>query len=420
MKILVSAFACLPNTGSEGGVGWSWAHEWASDHEVVVLTDITRREAVEAELSHQTRTNPRFVFFRPTWLRWMPLNSMTAQLLYQLWQIGAVPFVRALHRQERFDLIHHVTYAVFRQPSLLGRCGVPLVFGPVGGGEDAPWRMKHSMPLRDRTREALRSLVNLWARHDPMLRDGLRHAVLVLATTSATARAMPRGFESRTEISLASGTVPREGAAARAAPAGRALHLVYAGSFFALKGLHLGLRAMAAAVCRGADLRLTLIGDGPMRPHLHRLAVGLGIGARVHWMERLPQNELLARYPGFDALLFPSLHDSTGGVVLEALSFALPVVCFDLGGPAEIVTPTCGRVVSTAGLDEEGAVAAMGEALCQLQADPALYVRLSAGALARALELDWTVQAGRIKRMALEAALPHNERALPPVTPPLT
>ena len=96
------------------------------------------------------------------------------------------------------------------------------------------------------------------------------------------------------------------------------------------------------------------------------------------------------------------------------------MVCFDLGGLAEIVTPTCGRVVSTAGLHEEGAVAAMGEALCQLQEDPDLYVQLSAGALARAMELDWTAQAERIKRWALEAALPRNERALRPVTPPTT
>ena len=44
-------------------------------------------------------------------------------------------------------------------------------------------------------------------------------------------------------------------------------------------------------------------------------------------------------YRRHHALLYPSLHDSSGNVVLEALFHGLPVVCLDLGGPAEIVDP---------------------------------------------------------------------------------
>ena len=53
-------------------------------------------------------------------------------------------------------------------------------------------------------------------------------------------------------------------------------------------------------------------------------------------------------YRRHDALLFPSLHDFSGNVVLEALVHRLPVVCLDLGGPAELVDASCGRVVATA------------------------------------------------------------------------
>ena len=402
MKILVSAFACLPGRGSEGGVGWFWALEWAKDHEVVVLTDVTRRAVIEAELVRQPRSNPRVVYFRPPWLRWMPLNSWTAQVLHQLWQIGAVSFARRLHRQESFDLVHHVTYGVFRQPSLLGRIGVPLVFGPVGGCEDAPWRLKQSMPARNKVREALRALLNRWASIDPLLRHGLKHCTLILAKTEATAAALPRGFEDRVKVALEIGTVRREGVVARAAPVGRPMRLMYAGSFYALKGLHLGLRAMAKAVAGGADLQLTIIGDGPMADRLQALSVGLHIDDRIEWIKRLPQHELFRRYGDFDALLFPSLRDSSGNVVTEALSFALPVVCFDLGGPADIVTPICGDVVTTSSLDEEGATDAMAAALIRLQYEPGRYAALSAGALTRARELDFTVQAARIKQWALQ------------------
>lgn len=404
MRILVSAFACAPGIGSEAGVGWYWAHEWAKDHDVVVITDVTRRGLIEGGPSGaQPGTGaPRFVYFRPAWLRWMPLNSLTAQILFQLWQIGLVPFARKLHREQPFDLVHHATYGVFRQPSLLGRIGAPLVFGPVGGGEDAPWRLKRSMPPRNKVLETIRSLLNRWARIDPLLRHGLDRTSLILVKTAATGRALPQGFEDKVRIALEIGTVPREGVVPRKAPTGRPLNLLYAGKLLAWKGVHLGLRAMAHAVASGADIRITIIGSGPMNDRLLALAKRLGIDQRVEWIERLPQRELFERYATFDALLFPSLHDSSGNVVIEALSFALPVVCFDLGGPADIVTAQSGIVVPTAQLSEEQAAQGMGQALLKLWREPEMYEALSRGALLRSKELDWEAQAARIKTWALQ------------------
>ena len=59
MKILLSAFACKPYAGSEG-VGWRWDVELAKLHEVVVVTDVTRREAIEAELAGRCAAQFRY------------------------------------------------------------------------------------------------------------------------------------------------------------------------------------------------------------------------------------------------------------------------------------------------------------------------------------------------------------------------
>src|SRR3546814_13312282 len=64
-----------------------------------------------------------------------------------LWQWLAVGVARDLHRRERFDCVHHVTYAGLRIPSFMGRLGVRFVFGPVGGGESAPWRLRWGYSL---------------------------------------------------------------------------------------------------------------------------------------------------------------------------------------------------------------------------------------------------------------------------------
>ena len=401
MKILVSAFACLPNVGSEGGVGWRWAQEWAREHEVVVITDTSRRAAIEAHLAAHPTSNPRFVFFRPWWLRWLQLNSFTAQALYQLWQISLPSFVRRLHDMERFHLAHHVSYGVFRQPSLIGHLGIPLVFGPVGGGEDAPWRLTHSMSLPERLRELLRSVLNSFARVDPLLRWGLKGCVLILAKTGETARALPLGFAERTAVALEIGTVPREGVIPRKAPAGRPLRLLYAGRLLAMKGIHLGLASIAGARAEGVNVELHLVGSGSYEKHLRRQVAMLGIADAVQWFPSIPQAELFAKYREMDAVLFPSLHDSSGNVITEALSFALPVICLDLGGPAEIVTDESGWIVRTAGMNEGDVIQAMTDGIKCLARDAGEYERLSAGALARAEELGWDKQVARIKGMAL-------------------
>jgi glycosyltransferase involved in cell wall biosynthesis len=69
----------------------------------------------------------------------------------------------------------------------------------------------------------------------------------------------------------------------------------------------------------------------------------------VDFMSWLPQRKLFELYDSHDLLPFPSLHDSGGFVVLEALCHGMPVVCPDLGGPKEIVMPEPGLIIKTDG-----------------------------------------------------------------------
>ena len=113
MKILLSAFACSPLSGSEGGVGWRYAVELGKNHSVVVITDVTRRTAIEAALARIDVPNVEFVYYRPSWLTRVPLNSFTAKQLFTVWQFSLLSFALKLHRQHNFDVAWHLTYGVF-------------------------------------------------------------------------------------------------------------------------------------------------------------------------------------------------------------------------------------------------------------------------------------------------------------------
>jgi glycosyltransferase involved in cell wall biosynthesis len=125
---------------------------------------------------------------------------------------------------------------------------------------------------------------------------------------------------------------------------------------------------------------------------LNNLSNELNISSSVEWIGHIPQNELFSLYQSVDCLLFPSLHDSSGNVVLEAMSFGLPVVCLDLGGPAVIADKTCGIIVNTANKGEEGVAEELHKALVMLIDYPELRAELSQGARQKCAGMTWSAQ----------------------------
>lgn len=382
MKILLSAFACAPNTGSEGGVGWRWATELARQHQVVVVTDVTRHEAIEEKLAARPVAGLRFVYFRPAWLRSVPLNSTTAQLLYTLWQFGLLGFARRLQREQEFDLAIHCTYSVFRHPSFLGYLGIPFVFGPVGGGEDAPLALKRSIRGREKLKELMRSLLNKAALFDPFLWLAYSRATLILVSTEQTRRALPWVFRKRAFVypNLGVDVIPDVKPNER--KVGEPLRILFAGRLLGWKGVHFAIRALAEARRNGVDVELTILGRGPYEPVLRKLATSEGIGQSIRWLGHRPQSELFAIYRSMHAFIFPSLHDSGGTVVLEAQANGLPVVCLDLGGPATLVTPETAIVVQTKGKNEDAVVQGLASAIAQLGRDESRRMAMASAALA--------------------------------------
>jgi glycosyltransferase involved in cell wall biosynthesis len=179
----------------------------------------------------------------------------------------------------------------------------------------------------------------------------------------------------------------------------------------ALKGVHFALRAFSSFIEGGSDGELTFIGSGPMRERLRLSVEQFGLGGRVHFIDSVAQSELFRMYPKFDVLLFPSLHDSGGNVVLEALSFGLPVICLDLGGPCGFVDRSCGIVVGARTLSEEQLVVALAKALHSLSNNQEQYESLCKGARSRAESLTWARQIDRVLALAT-SCLPSAHTAL--------
>lgn len=393
MKILMSAFACCPGRGSEPGIGWNWAVEAARQgHEVEVVTQACDRADIEREISRGgVPANLKFTYFMPGWLERLRrggmkpgLEGLTWLIVHMLWQIAVYGHLRRRDRIHEFDIVHHITYGGVRHPTLLGRLPVPLVLGPLGGGDVVPFALRRSFGWGSWLKELLRDTHNRLLRFDPVTRGACDAALAIYVKTSGSWDILPRGCRDKASVRMEVGTyttaVPE-----RAAPrAGSLRRLMFAGRFLDLKGMHLGLRALAKARSRGLDVRLTMVGEGPAEARWRRLAEKLDLCGAVDWRGWVPHGEIGALYTAHDALLFPSLRDSSGNVVLEALVNGLPVICLELGGPAHLVTNRCGRVVPVAGCGERECVEALTRAIIDLAGNDDGLQEASSGAAQRA------------------------------------
>jgi glycosyltransferase involved in cell wall biosynthesis len=101
-------------------------------------------------------------------------------------------------------------------------------------------------------------------------------------------------------------------------------------------GLAWVVRTCGELARRGRRFVLVLAGDGKERPRLERLARE-EIGARVHFVGRIPRTELYRFYSAADLFFFPGIREALGMVYLEAQSCGLPVVAFENAGVPEAV-----------------------------------------------------------------------------------
>jgi glycosyltransferase involved in cell wall biosynthesis len=402
LRILLSVYACEPGKGSEPGVGWRWAVEMARlGHDVCVLTRQNNRAAIERALQIAPLPGIEFIYYDlPSWARRWKRNGRGVHLYYLLWQIGAYHVARRAHAAHPFDAVHHLTFGVLRQPSLMGRLGIPFVAGPLGGGETAPLPLRQYFPLRSRFSEWLRDLSNRVCRHDPLVRSMLQHADIVLCKTPESLAWVPERYRAHSRCLLEIGidvVADEQEPLFSVTVGGRPeLRLVYVGRFLALKGMDLGIRALAQLREQGIDATLTMIGRGPAKDHWQALAVELDIAEAIHWVPWMAQEELMNAYASFDALLFPSLRDSSGNVVLESMANGLPVVCLDLGGPAQMVDDECGIVVGTRDLSVVQVVDSLARSLEYLARWPAWRKALRKGARRRAMQFEWRTVVGRV------------------------
>ena len=244
--------------------------------------------------------------------------------------------------------------------------------------------------IRGRWREWLRDLSNRLVLLDPLLRRVFRQAEKIIVTRD-TVSLVPRRWRHKCEIQLAIGlTGEYLNKASRVSQRRESgWHLLYVGRLLELKGVDIALRAVRQLKQWQPDVRFTIVGDGPSRSRLAKLAETLKIAENVEWVGWVPQHAMQDYYRSADLFVFPGLRDSGGTAVLEAMAHGLPVVCTELGGPGVMVNERCGRVLTAFDKSSEALAIDIAKAAREIMTTTGLREHLATGAKARARQFDF-------------------------------
>jgi glycosyltransferase involved in cell wall biosynthesis len=413
LHIVVVAYGCNPERGSEPGTGWGWVEAlWRQGHLIDVLTvaGVGSEDAITRRLSKLGAGGSRIrVHFvpHPTDLGWtarLPAapTMFTVYVRYTRWQQAALRMALDVGLADA-DVIHHVSLGSFTGASEFRRLGPPLVFGPVGGGQTAPFSFLGQMG-RAAPAELVRTLV--W-RHAMSWRPSVlataRQAAVIIAANSDTRRLAERRGAQRTHLMCDFGTGRGDVQSAGttlARPAERSV--LWVGRLVAIKAPWLAVEALAELNATGEHARLIMVGDGPLRDRVAAAACRAGVADSVHLTGQLSHEETLAHYQAAGVMLFTSLRDTFGVQNLEAWERGLPSVFLNHHGVADFAPPN-GSLPVPLGRPRT-LPRRLAKALRTVLDDPQRRDRMAESARVHADRMSWAakaVEAERIYRQSI-------------------
>jgi glycosyltransferase involved in cell wall biosynthesis len=401
-RLLVSAYSFAPRQGSESGTGWQTVATLSEDYDVtVVCADHYRVFFEPADINSLAERGVEVEFFAAShgWIRQLPGGTIWPKIYYWWWQKNVRGVFQRLIAEKQPVAVQHVTWGTGRVRSGLSGLGVPVIIGPVGGFEPGDLRLARQLGPKVRLGELLRRLHLGRSMRSRELQTMYANADLVLACTAESEQAVRRlgagRIERMTNAGIATAQLERLSQMRNAPPLGKGLRVFFASRLVGWKGEEIALRAVAKT--NDSAVRLTVLGSGPNQARCRKLARQLGVADRVEFIDFLPNwEDVWGLYATSDVLLFPSLHDSGGTGVIEAMAAGLPVICLDLGGPAECVDASCGFKVPPGPLEQ--VTSEIARRLTELRDHPERREAMGIAAIRRCRDfLTWEARGKRLR-----------------------
>ena len=338
MKILISAYSCEPNSGSEHEIGWSWIKALSKNknNKITIITRESNKKKIYLENTLCKKKNVNFWFYDlpDFFLKILKKkNKKNNYIYFYLWQLLVYFRFKSKINKIKYDFIHHVTFSSLRIPSFLFLCKSNFFFGPVCGGEIIKNCLIKDFSLKAKIIEYLRLISNFYIKYSPLMNLLFLKSKKIILTHEVNLSLVPKIFHKKVVIvpSIFNDEIFFKNKIKKN------YNIYFAGRLLEWKGAHYLIKIFKKLYKANNKINLEIFGDGPLKAKIIDDVKNEVFKNNIKLYGLLPQSKFLKKIKKSDLLIFPTLRDSGGYVILDALNNNINVLTTNAPGPMSII-----------------------------------------------------------------------------------
>lgn len=394
LSILINAYACSPNMGSEPGMAWNWCINLAKHCELHIITEGEFRDNIEKVLPTLPQGKNMYFYYNPVSdkVRKMCWNQGDWRFYYYYnkWQKKTLQIANEIIKEHQIDLIHQLNMVGFREPGYLWKIeNKPFIWGPIAGIGSIPFSFMKDSNLKFKLFYILKNQITaLQLRYSSKVNSALKAASLLITATPETGQIIKKIHnidsiqinETGCSIKEYTSDIKKDDTF---------FDILWVGRFIYTKQLKLALDVINQ-IKNLKNIRFHIVGqafNAEETEKYKKYAQTLGIDNICVWYGQIPNNEVLMLMQKSHLFFFTSIFEATSTVILEAIQNKLPIVCFDRCGFGPIVDSSIGRKIQLS--TPQNAIIGFAREITELYNHKNLLDTMSNNCIKKQQELSW-------------------------------
>ncbi len=338
--------------------GWLFiGNNFGQNNYVYVLLLIDHKPYIEkycAENKIEGYKNIHFIYLPSSELFGKIVYKFNKQLAvvgqYYMWQKAAYKEAKKLHATKQFDVAHVISIADFRFPGYLWKLNIPFIFGPVGGAQETPKCLIDYIKGHEKN-EKFRAWMNKLLIMLPNYKKALSHADLIYCSNAETEEVIRKKVKYAdqdkvyrlTELGINDDYLREREKLLHDNL--KEIHILVSGRLIYRKGIELLLDSVNH-IETSRPYIVDIYGEGDQKQFLKNKVRAYKLENRVFFHGNIPFAEMQEQYKKADVYCLPSLRETTGTAVFEAMANKLPIIALNQNGVKDIVQNDCGILVN--------------------------------------------------------------------------
>ena len=392
ISVLINAYACSPDMGSEPGMGWNWCVNLAKYCDLHIITEGEFRDKIEATLPNLPQRRNMHFYYNPVSdkIRQMCWNQGDYRFyyFYKKWQKETYKMALDIVKNNQIDIIHQLNMIGFREPGYLWKIkGIPFFWGPIGGLEQFPLSYLKGAGVKMSLFFRIKNIISgLQLKFGIRVNKALKRATCLIVSTKGSLASVKKHIKKEMVVIPETGTYLKE-SSFKKAPDDSEFHVIWVGKFDFRKQLLLSVKTLF--LTHNKNIVLDVFGRGTeiQEQEAKELCKALKIPEQIIWHGNQPHKVVFEAMRKAQLFFFTSVNEATSTVVMEAVSHNLPVLCFDACGQGGVVNEKVGLKIPLS--EPEESAEKFADKLNYLYENKDVLNKFSENCKQRQRELSW-------------------------------